>query len=83
MADHFWEVFTNGPHSNANNNNFENNFKDYLTKKELQAIIRNYKNHKAPGNDLIAAKVLKELSAKGLRYITILINAILRVGHFP
>lgn len=84
MVDHFQEVSTNGPLSDANNNNSKNNFiLDHPTKKELQAIMCNFQNHKTPENDLIVAKVLKELPTKGLRYIVILINAILCIGHFP
>ena len=38
---------------------------------------------KAPGYDLITGKVLQELSQKGLRAITQIYNAILRIEYFP
>lgn len=40
-------------------------------------------NNKAPGFDLVDKKVLEELPRKGIVYITILANAMLRVGYFP
>jgi hypothetical protein len=47
-------------------------------------IIKNNLNpKKAPGYDLITGKVLKELSEKGMKMLTILFNAILRTGIFP
>jgi len=38
---------------------------------------------KAPGYDLITGKVLQELSQRGLRAITQIYNAILRIEYFP
>jgi hypothetical protein len=38
---------------------------------------------KAPGYDLIIGKILQELSKKGLRAITQIYNAILRIEYFP
>jgi len=38
---------------------------------------------KAPGYDLITGKVLQKLSQKGLRTITQIYNAILRIEYFP
>jgi hypothetical protein len=37
----------------------------------------------APGYDLITRKILQELSQKGLRAITQIYNAILRIEYFP
>jgi hypothetical protein len=44
-----------------------------------------YKIHprKAPGYDLITGKILQELSQKGVRAITQICNAILRIEYFP
>jgi hypothetical protein len=39
--------------------------------------------NKAPGYNLIAGKILKELSQKGLRAITQIYNAILQTDYFP
>jgi len=38
---------------------------------------------KAPGYDLITGKVLQKLSQRGLRAITQIYNAILRIEYFP
>jgi hypothetical protein len=38
---------------------------------------------KAPGYDLITGKILQELSQKGLRAVTQICNAILRIEYFP
>lgn len=46
-------------------------------------IQQGLKPRKAPGYDLITSEVLKELSATGLRTVTIMFNAILRLGFFP
>lgn len=52
--------------------------------KEVKYTIQKEINpKKAPGFDLINGRILKELSEKGMRYITILFNAILRIGYFP
>jgi len=51
---------------------------------EIKNVIKR-KMHpkKAPGYDLITGKVLQELSQKGLRPITQIYNAILRIEYFP
>jgi hypothetical protein len=51
---------------------------------EVKNVIK-HKIHpkKAPGYDLITGKVLQELSQKGLRAITQIYNAILRIEYFP
>lgn len=54
-----------------------------LKTKEAQKAIQNLKGFKVPGYDLITKKVLKELPQKALRFITILLNAILRLEYFP
>lgn len=55
-----------------------------FTKKEISSAITKYLNaKKAPGYDLITGRILKELPASGLLYLTQLFNAILRTGLFP
>jgi hypothetical protein len=51
---------------------------------EVQNIIKhNIHPSKAPSYDLITGEVLQELSHKGLRAITQIYNAILRIEYFP
>jgi hypothetical protein len=51
---------------------------------EVKMILKNNLNlKKAPGYDLITVKVLKELSEKGMKVLTIICNVILRTGIFP
>jgi hypothetical protein len=47
--------------------------------------VIHYKTHltKAPGYDLITGKILQDLSRKGLRAITEIYNAVLRIEYFP
>ena len=51
---------------------------------EVKNVLK-HKIHpkKAPGYDLITGKVLQELSQKGVRAITRIYNAILRIEYFP
>jgi hypothetical protein len=52
--------------------------------KEVEQIIqRDTHPTKAPGNDLITGKLLKELPRKGIRALIKLYNAIFRLGYFP
>lgn len=46
-------------------------------------ITKDLKPFKASGYDSINGKVLKELPKKAILFLTILFNAILRIGHFP
>ncbi|CAB0034666.1 unnamed protein product [Trichogramma brassicae] len=50
---------------------------------EIMEIIRNIKPKKAPGHDSITGRMLKELPPIAYRAITIIINACLRLSHFP
>lgn len=54
-----------------------------VTPGEVRKTLRNLKSKKAPGFDLITAEVLVQLPRKGIIFLTILYNAILRVHHFP
>ena len=49
----------------------------------VQIIHRQTHPTKSPGYDLITGRILKELSHKGIRAITQIYNAILRLGYFP
>ncbi|KAL7295758.1 hypothetical protein TKK_0011101 [Trichogramma kaykai] len=50
---------------------------------EIQSLIGNLKNRKSPGYDGINGRTIKELPPKAVRYLTILINACLRLKYFP
>lgn len=50
---------------------------------EIQSIINEMSVKKAPGFDLITSKILKELPIKGLKLITTIFNAIIRLEYFP
>lgn len=85
MADYLQEIFTNGPCTNPTNHYPDNNNskRHPIKKEELYAKIHNLNNRKTPGYELITALIIKELPPIGLRYITILTNAILRIVYFP
>ncbi|CAK1588943.1 unnamed protein product [Parnassius mnemosyne] len=51
--------------------------------REIINIINRMDAKKAPGFDLIDKKVLSELPKKGIMFLTILINGIIRIGYFP
>lgn len=51
--------------------------------KEVQNVIKHLKSRKAPGYDGISGKMIKESPLKIIRLITIIINAIFRLSHFP
>ncbi|CAH2097059.1 unnamed protein product [Euphydryas editha] len=54
-----------------------------VTPGEIVRQIKCLANNKAPGYDLIDKRILEELPRKGIVYLTMLFNAIMRVGHFP
>jgi hypothetical protein len=55
-----------------------------FTPSEVNKVVKGDLNaKKAPGNDLITGKVLKELPRKGLVFLTVIFNAILRLECFP
>jgi hypothetical protein len=51
--------------------------------REVTREIRKLDSKKAPGFDLITARLLKELPKKAIVFLTILINATLRTFHVP
>jgi hypothetical protein len=54
-----------------------------VTPSEVIRHIKSMDDNKAPGFDLVDKKVLGKLPRKAIVYLTILFNAILRVGYFP
>ena len=51
--------------------------------RELQEIVKQFSNNKAPGIDEITYQVLKKLPLKGFIYLTKIINSIMMIGYFP
>ena len=74
--------FTNELHILPNNSNNETLKYKVIRKEEIFTIIKKLKNNKTPGYDLITLKMLKKIPAKAVRFLTILLNAIYRVGNF-
>lgn len=54
-----------------------------ITPKEIKEVIGTLNPKKAPGIDLITAKMLKELPKKGLVKLLHIFNAILRLNYWP
>lgn len=50
---------------------------------EVLQIIKALKDSISPGYDKINGKIIKELPLKATRYLTIIINAVFRIGYFP
>ena len=77
------EIFTNEPHIPPNNSNNETLKYKAIRKEEIFTIIKKLENNKTPVYHLITAKMLKKIPAEAGRFLTILINAIYKVGNFP
>lgn len=55
-----------------------------FTVKEVRKAIKNNVNpKKSPGFDLINGKMIRELPEAGVKLLTFIFNAILRIGYFP
>jgi hypothetical protein len=55
-----------------------------FTPKQVQQKIQRHINpKKSPGHDHISGKILKELSKKGIIYLTQIYNAVLQTAYFP
>lgn len=54
-----------------------------VTQSEVKSIIRKLDINKAPGYDLITAKIMKELPDIGVKFLTQVYNAILRCKFVP
>lgn len=55
----------------------------HITPNEIRSEIKNLCNNKSPGYDKIDAKVAKCLPKKGVMFLTLLYNSILRLNYFP
>lgn len=55
----------------------------FILPSEVKRIVKKLPSRKAPGRDAIPNIVLRELSSKGIAYLTSIFNASLRLGYFP
>lgn len=55
----------------------------HIQPQEVQKEIQLLNNKKTPGYDQIAATVAKTLPKKGILFLTLIFNSILRLQHFP
>lgn len=94
FAAHLSKIFTpNDPDPEADNGDIERIMNEDALQpdtpikptspREVLQSIKDLDNNKAPGFDLIDKKVLCELPRKAFVFITMLFNAILRIGYFP
>lgn len=94
FASYFANVFKPNPAENNYDNSEE--IQEYLDApnqlslpispfkpSEVKLIINSLRGNKAPGYDLITGQVLKELPRKGIVFLTLIFNAILRLEYFP
>ena len=67
------------------NSEIHNNIQSiaHVNMKQVSGIIMSLDNKKSPGYDLITAKILKELPSIGIKFLTFIFNAVLRLHHFP
>lgn len=88
FAEHLEETFKpfdgqpliEGPNDNTA---FDNYKIKAVSLSELRNTIRNLKNNKAPGYDLITGEILKELPKKALVKLLYIVNASLRLLYVP
>lgn len=98
FARHLVKTFQPWPANNesssedmqSQNNNTDQATQDFLemsikkfTEHEIAEQIGQMKQKKAPGFDLITAKVLQELPPVGIKLLRNIFNAILRLEYFP
>lgn len=50
---------------------------------EIREICGKLRNRKAPGQDRIRNNLLKQMSTHGFQYLTLIVNACLRLKYFP
>ena len=90
FARHLTEVFT--PHDDTPDRDVEtqilhlNTAREKLpafTMKELLPVVKRLHPHKAPGLDNITAKMIQELPPSGLTILLYILNATLRLEHWP
>jgi hypothetical protein len=56
---------------------------DLTSIEEVHSLIKRLPNNKAPGRDKIDNRLLKNLPSNGLIFLCALLNACLRLSHFP
>jgi hypothetical protein len=56
---------------------------NHLLHTEVHVVVKKLNPKKSPGYDLIMGKILQELPAVGIQYLTQLFNAVMLTGHFP
>lgn len=93
FAEHLSNVFTPNPASDINIENTINEVLEQafqldpplkpISPNEIKRCIRNLKDKKSPGYDLITKEILKELPKKGIVYIAKLFNAVIRIQYIP
>lgn len=95
FAEHLQETFKPYPSQITNEQNSDIiNFLDApfqmnkpikkFSVREVAKVIRNEVNpKKTPGYDLVTGKMLQELTQTGIKYLTYIINAILRMNYYP
>lgn len=91
FSKHLYTVFT--PHSSPTDNEpnldeerIENQPTGNInptSPNEIKDIIKNLKNRKSPGHDLITNTILKKLGNKAIAFLATFYNACLRIGYFP
>ena len=93
LVDHFKKLYFNEKCEDNLNINCEqdekiNKEKFYslnrdLTEEEVGKCIKQLKNNKAPGDDLITNEMIKCTNTEGIKLLTKLFNKILNSGYFP
>lgn len=95
FAEHLSKVFT--PHPSEDTTDSLNQLRQFLEaphqmsppisafspKEVLHIIHKKLAIRKAPGFDLITCEVLRELPIRAIALITVIFNAILRLGYYP
>lgn len=54
-----------------------------IAPREVSRVIKSLPNGKAPGYDLITARVLQQLPHESILFLTYIYNSILRTSHYP
>lgn len=56
---------------------------DFISKSEIKEQIKKLNPKKASGPDGVTAKCIRVLPDKGIDYLVVIFNAILKIGYFP
>ena len=87
FAEHLSEIFK--PYMDYSDINVENLTNNYINsiplvrRKELIKEIKKLSEKKAPGFDLITAKVLKNLPRRAIKLLQLLINSSIKLSYIP